>query len=122
MRFYPTQHTFYCGVNLHAKTIYVCILDDTGEIRLHRNLPCRPDAFLQAIEPFRENLVVGVECLFCWYWLADLCAAEGRVTANDFLQRARWLQLPPPGGSGTSARLTTGGLIGVGRPPRLTPR
>jgi len=76
MRFYTTQHTFYCGVDLHAKTMYVCILDETGEIRLHRNLPCRPDAFLQAIEPFREGLVVGAECLFCWYWLADLCADE----------------------------------------------
>jgi hypothetical protein len=19
---------------------------------------------------------VGVECIFCWYWLADLCASE----------------------------------------------
>jgi len=77
MRFYTSQHAFYCGVDLHARTMYVCVLDQAGEVRLHRNLPCRPDAFLQAIEPFREDLVVGVECLFCWYWLADLCAAEG---------------------------------------------
>jgi len=76
MRFYTTQHSFYCEVDLYGRTLYVCVLDDTGEIRLHRNLPCRPDAFLEAIEPFRENLVVGVECLFCWYWLADLSAAE----------------------------------------------
>jgi len=33
-------------------------------------------AFLRAIEPFREDLVVGVECVFCWYCLADFCAAE----------------------------------------------
>ena len=76
MRFYTSQHAFYCGVDLHARTMYVCVLDAAGEVRLHRNLPCRPDAFLQAIQPFREDLVVGVECLFCWYWLADLCAAE----------------------------------------------
>jgi hypothetical protein len=31
---------------------------------------------LQAIAPFRDGLVVAVECLFCWYWLADLCATE----------------------------------------------
>ncbi len=77
MRFYTSQHAFYCGVDLHARTMYVCVLDQAGEVRLHRNLPCRPDAFLQAIEPFREDLVAGVDCLFCWYWLADLCAAEG---------------------------------------------
>ena len=77
MRFYTTQHGFYCGVDLHARTMYVCVLDAGGEKRYHRNLPCQPDAFLRAIEPFRKDLVVGVECLFCWYWLADLCAAEG---------------------------------------------
>ncbi len=21
--------------------------------------------------------MVGVECIFCWYWLSDLCAREG---------------------------------------------
>ena len=76
MRFYTTQHAYYCGVDLHARTMYVCVLDQAGKVRFHRNLPCRADAFLQAIEPFREDLVVGVECLFCWYWVADLCAAE----------------------------------------------
>ena len=25
----------------------------------------------------REGLVAAVECMFTWYWLADLCAAEG---------------------------------------------
>lgn len=76
MRFYTSQHRFYCGVDLHARTMYICVLDAAGEVRLHRRLPSRPDAFLQAISPFREDLVVGVECLFCWYWLADLCAQE----------------------------------------------
>jgi hypothetical protein len=28
------------------------------------------------VAPFRDGLVVAVECLFCWYWLADLCARE----------------------------------------------
>jgi transposase len=27
--------------------------------------------------PYREDGVVCVECLFTWYWLADLCAREG---------------------------------------------
>jgi transposase len=27
--------------------------------------------------PYREELVVCVECIFTWYWLADLCAREG---------------------------------------------
>ena len=24
----------------------------------------------------RRDVAVAVECLFCWYWLADLCAEE----------------------------------------------
>jgi len=34
----------------------------------------RPDTFLTAVAPSREDLVVCVECIFTWYWLADLCA------------------------------------------------
>src|SRR6516165_9747731 len=27
MRFYSRQHRFYCGVDLHARTMHVCVLD-----------------------------------------------------------------------------------------------
>ena len=77
MRFYTGQHRYYCGIDLHARTMYLCILDhDSGKIVLHRNLRCEPERFLRAIAPYRDDLVVGVECIFCWYWLADLCAQE----------------------------------------------
>jgi transposase len=76
MRFYTEQHRFYCGVDLHARTMYLCILDDQGQVVYDKNLPARADTFLAAVEPFRDGLVVAVECLFCWYWLADLCAQE----------------------------------------------
>jgi transposase len=76
MRFYTRQHQFYCGVDLHTRSMYVCILDQRGEILLHRNLPAEPDAFLEAIKPYREDIVVCAECMFSWYWLADLCGGE----------------------------------------------
>ena len=77
MRFYNTQHPFYCGIDLHARTMYVCILDQSGEIVLHRNMKTDPETFLKAIAPYREGTVVAVECMFTWYWLADLCADAG---------------------------------------------
>src|SRR5206468_11706962 len=77
MRFYTQQHRFYAGGDLHARTLYLHVLDADGRTRFDQNLPARPDAFLDAIQPFRDGLVVGVECMFAWYWLADLCAAEG---------------------------------------------
>jgi transposase len=76
MRFYNQPHRFYCGVDLHARTMYLCILDANGQVVFDKNLAAEPDAFLQAVAPFRDGLVVAVECLFCWYWLADLCAKE----------------------------------------------
>jgi transposase len=77
MRFYTGQHHYYGGVDLHTATMYVCILDAAGEIVLQRNLRSSPEAFLEAIAPYREGLVVACECIFTWYWLADLCAEEG---------------------------------------------
>ena len=35
-----------------------------------------PESFLKAIDPFRQDAVVAVECIFTWYWLADRCARE----------------------------------------------
>jgi len=77
MRFYDQHHEFYCGVDLHTRKMYLCVLDREGNKRLHRNLRAKPDDFLRAIKPFRNGLVVGVECMFTWYWLADLCLDEG---------------------------------------------
>ena len=77
MRFYTKAHTYYCGIDLHARWMYLCVLDQQGEVLLHRNLRACPEAFLKAIEPFRQDLVVAVECIFTWYWLADLCAQQG---------------------------------------------
>jgi transposase len=56
--------------------MYLCILDQAGAIVLHRNMRADPEAFLKAIAPFREDIVVAVECIFTGYWLADLCARQ----------------------------------------------
>jgi transposase len=57
--------------------MYVCILSQEGESLLHRNMQASPETFLQVIAPYRDDLVVAVECILTWYWLADLCAREG---------------------------------------------
>ena len=77
MRFYNGQHQHWCGIDLHARTMYVCILDPRGEVLVHKNLKASPEAFLETVAPYREGLVVAVECVYVWYWLADLCAREG---------------------------------------------
>jgi hypothetical protein len=56
--------------------MYLCIRDQAGAIVLHQNLVAQADNFLKAIEPYQGDLVVGCECMFAWYWVADLCAQE----------------------------------------------
>ena len=67
MRFYTKQHKFYCGIGLHTKKMYICILDAAGEIRFHRNINTDRKTFLKVIEPYRDDIVVAAECMFTWY-------------------------------------------------------
>jgi len=46
MRFDTRQRQSYCGIDLHARSIYVCIMD-------------------------QADVVVAVECIFTWYWIAE---------------------------------------------------
>ena len=108
MRFYQQQHRFYCGVDLHARTMYLCIVDPAGAILFHQNLPADAQAFREAIGPYRDGLVVACECMFAWYWLADLCQAEG--VAFVLGQRPNW------GTPGT--RANAGQLLGRKSPSR----
>ena len=42
MRFYTQQHEYYCGIDLHARIMYVCLLDQAGAIvpSAHREEDC----------------------------------------------------------------------------------
>src|SRR5215831_18434555 len=72
--FTPAAGTrFYAGVDLHARALFVVVLDSDGRTVFAKNLPAQPDAFLRAVAPFRAGLLVACECMHCWYWLADTC-------------------------------------------------
>src|SRR5262245_44566805 len=77
MRFYSGQHRFYAGVDLHARTLSVCILDAGGAVVCRGTVAASPRAFLEAVAPYRDGLAVACECMFAWYWLADLCQDQG---------------------------------------------
>ena len=69
----PADTRFYAGVDLHARAVFVVILDHDGQVVFAKNLPANPAAFLRAVAPFRDGLLVACECMHCWYWLADTC-------------------------------------------------
>lgn len=124
MCFYREQHSYYCGVDLHARTMYLCILDARGTILLHRRIPSRPEPFLELLAPYEDDLVVCAECIFCSYWLADLClkreiafvlahalylkAIHGGKAKNDRIDSEKLATLLRGGSIPMALRLPTG--------------
>ena len=74
MKFFNQQHKYYCGIDLHARKMYVCILDKKGKTHVHQNIKTDPELLFELVFPYIDDIVIGVECVFCWYWVADLCA------------------------------------------------
>jgi expansin (peptidoglycan-binding protein) len=66
MNFYTQQHNHYGGIDLHARALYVGILDQHGTKLVHKTLRTTPEAFLRIVAPYREDVVVAVECMFTW--------------------------------------------------------
>jgi len=77
MRFYNYQHQFYAGIDLHARKMYICIIDTDGKKIYHKNMDANPFQLKQALEPYKTDVIVGVECVFTWYWIADCCEDNG---------------------------------------------
>lgn len=74
MKYYTSTTEFNCGIDLHARQMYVCVMDRQGNKLLHTNIMNNDFAyFLKRIEPYRHSLTVVSECTFNWYWLADAC-------------------------------------------------
>jgi transposase len=73
----PNSTSFMVASTCMPAPWSLCILNQAGEIWLHHHMKAAPEPFLKAITPDREDLLVCVECLFTWSWLADLCAQQG---------------------------------------------
>jgi len=78
MKYYTSTTEFNCGIDLHARQMYVCLMDRDGKKLVHTNIKNNDfNHFLKLIEPYRHDLTVCCECMFGWYWLADACQAAG---------------------------------------------
>jgi len=73
MRFAKVESKYYCGIDLHSRSMYISVMDKEGEILFHRNMPNDFDIFKNYVERFRPEMAVGVESSCYYYWLADAC-------------------------------------------------
>ena len=78
MRFYNQPHRFYCGIDLHARTMHVCVLAHDGEVVLDRKLPCHFETLLRAFELDKAVYEVAYEYHNRPDWLAIPLAAIRR--------------------------------------------
>jgi transposase len=74
MKYYKSTTEFNCGIDLHARQMYICVMDREGNILVHKNIKGNDFAFfLKLVAPYKHDLAVVCECCFNWYWLADAC-------------------------------------------------
>ena len=55
MKFYTQSHKHYCGIDLHARCLYVCILDQQGAVLVHQNIIACPDQLMKLITPYLDD-------------------------------------------------------------------
>src|SRR5438132_1265085 len=78
MKYYQSTTEFNCGIDLHARAMYVCLMDRQGKKLVHTNIRNNDFAyFLKLVEPYQHDLTVCCECMFGWYWLSDACQEAG---------------------------------------------
>src|SRR5262245_774368 len=78
MKYYTSTTEFNCGIDLHARQMYVCVMDRQGKKLVHTNVKDNDfHFFLKLVSPYKHSLTVCCECMFGWYWLADACQAAG---------------------------------------------
>jgi hypothetical protein len=77
MNFYNNMHPYYCGIDLHARLLYVCIFDQDGNTLVHKEIFADKEKLYRILKSYIGYIIVGVECMPCWYWVSDYSAQIG---------------------------------------------
>ena len=66
MEYATIPSKYCCGIDLHARSMYVCIMDRAGQIQFHRNLKNDFALLTQVLKPYRRSVSIGVESTYNW--------------------------------------------------------
>ena len=62
----------YAAIDLHSNNGVLSVIDEEDRVLFERRLPDELTAVLDALAPYRDQLVaVAVESTYNWYWLVD---------------------------------------------------
>lgn len=90
MEYLHINKKYYCGIDLHADVMYVCVMTKAGKVMLHHELPTDFSRLLHHLKPYLSSIAVCAESTFNWYWLADGCAKHN---VPFFLGHALYMKL-----------------------------
>ncbi|MEJ2616639.1 MAG: IS110 family transposase [Ignavibacteriaceae bacterium] len=68
---------YCCGVDLHDKNMYLCVMKRDGEILQHRRIKNNFEVFKGSVKKYISDMAVGVESTHNYYWFYDACRKEG---------------------------------------------
>ena len=57
--------------------MFIAITDSNGKTVKEVDVPAKPELLDKVLKPFKGKIVVGVECIFSWYWVSDWCEENG---------------------------------------------
>lgn len=55
---------YVCGIDLHAQTMAICIMDKNGKILMRKSIKCKISLLLEQLRPFIRSITVGVESTY----------------------------------------------------------
>ncbi len=81
MRFYNNSHPYYCGIDLHTRLLYVCLLDSQANVIVHKEIAANKDDLLLMIESYIGNV--------CWRRMHALLVLGHDRTQSKKRQKLR---------------------------------
>ena len=62
---------YYCGIDLHSKDSWLCVIDEKDRIQLRKKVPNHLPTILHELDNFSSKPSAVVESTMNWYWLVD---------------------------------------------------
>ena len=81
MKYYTSSSEYNCGIDLHARQMYVCLMNRQGKKLVHTNIKNNDfNFFLKLVEPYKHDLTICCECMilpFKPFWF--FCSISGEI-------------------------------------------